>query len=91
MQDHFTKWVEDRVICSKEALTVPNNVVHEWVLNHGAPMSLYTDQGRGFTAALYQEVYDLLRIPKIYSTAYRPQCNGMLEQCNLCSWQCCEQ
>ena len=82
MQDHFTKWVEGRAICGKEALTVADAVVQEWILKHGAPISLHSDRGKEFTAALHQEVCDLLRIAKTYSTAYRPQANGMVERCN---------
>ncbi len=32
MQDHFTKWVQGRAICGKEALTVADAVVQEWIL-----------------------------------------------------------
>ena len=32
MQGHFTKCVEGRVICGKEALTVANAIVQEWIL-----------------------------------------------------------
>ncbi len=34
MQDHFTKWVEGRAICGKEALTVADAVVQEWILKN---------------------------------------------------------
>ncbi len=47
-----------------------------------APISLHCDWGKEFTAALHQEVCDLLRITRTYSTAYRPQANGMVERCN---------
>ncbi len=82
MKDHFTKWVEGRAVCGKGALTVADAVVQEWFLEHGAPMTLHSDWGREFTAALHQGVCDLLRILKTYSTAYRPQSNGMVERCN---------
>ncbi len=45
MQDHFTKWVEGRAICGKEALTVADAIVQDWVLKHGAPISLHSDRG----------------------------------------------
>ncbi len=80
MQDHFTKWVEGRAICGKEALT--NAIVQDWVLKHGAPISLHSDRGKEFTAVLHQEVCDMLRIAKTYFTPYRPQANGMVERCN---------
>ncbi len=82
MQDHFTKWVEGRAICGKEALTVADAIVQDWVLKHGTPISLHSDRGKEFTAALHQEVCDMLQIAKMYSTAHRPQANGMVERCN---------
>ncbi len=82
MQDHITKWVEGRAISGKEALTVADAIVQDWVLKHGAPISLHSDRGKEFTAALHQGVCDMLRIAKTYSTAYRPQANGMVERCN---------
>ncbi len=82
MQLHFTKWIVGRAVCGKEALNVADAVVQEWILNHGAPMTLHSDRGREFTAALHQEFCDLLSIAKTYSTAYQPQSNGMVEHCN---------
>ncbi len=82
MQDHFTKWVEGRAICGKEALTVADAVVQDWILKHGAFISLHSDRGREFTAELHQGVCDLLRITRMYATAYCPQANGMVECCN---------
>ncbi len=71
MQDHFTKWVEGRAICGKEGLTIADSVVQDWILKHGTPVTLHSDQGKEFTSALHQEVCDLLRIAKTYSKAYR--------------------
>ncbi len=73
MQDHLTKWVEGHAICDKEAVTVANEVVQELILKHDAPISFHSDRGKEVTAALHQEVCDLLRIAKTYSIAYKPQ------------------
>ncbi len=35
-----------------------------------------------FTAILHQEVCDLVRIAKTYSTVYCPRANKMVERCN---------
>ncbi len=40
MWDYFTKWVEGRTVCGKEALTVADAVAHEWILKDGVPVSL---------------------------------------------------
>ncbi len=88
MQDHFTKWVEGRAICGKEALTVADAVVQDWILKHGTLVTLHSDRGKEFTAVLHQEVCDLLRIAKTYSTAHRPTewWNAVIVH----SWQCLE-
>ena len=78
MQDHFTKWVEDQAICGKEALTVADAVVQDWILKHCTPVTLHSDRRKVFTAALHQEVCDLLCIAKTCSTAYCPQTNDMV-------------
>ncbi len=59
-----------------------DDVVQEWILKHGAPILLHSNRGKEFTAALHQDVYDLLLIPKTYSTVYRPQANGMVKLFN---------
>ncbi len=48
MQDHFTKWVEDRAICGKEALTIADAVVQDWILKHHRTYSTaYHPQANG--------------------------------------------
>ncbi len=75
LQDHFTKWVEGRTICGKEVPTLANAVVHEWILKHGAPISLHSDRGKECTGTAP-------RIAKTCSTAYSSQANGIVERCN---------
>ena len=82
MQDHFTKWVEGRAICGKKVLTIADAVVQDWILKHGTPVTLHNDWGQEVMASLHQEVCDLLRITKTYSTAHCPQAKGMVERCN---------
>ncbi len=82
MQNHFTKWVDGHDICGKEALTVADAVVQDWILKHRAPNSLHSDRGQEFTADLHQGVCDLLHIAKMYSTANHPQTNVIVECCN---------
>ncbi len=72
MQDHFTKWVEGPAIYGKEALTIADAVVQDSILKRGTPVTLHSDRGKEFTAALHQEVCDLLCIARMSSTAYRP-------------------
>ncbi len=74
--------MEGRAICGKEALTIADVVVQDWILKHGTPVTRQSDRGKEFTTVLHQEVCDLLCIAKTYSTAYHQQANGMVECCN---------
>uniref|UniRef100_A0A915L552 RNA-directed DNA polymerase n=1 Tax=Romanomermis culicivorax TaxID=13658 RepID=A0A915L552_ROMCU len=40
------------------------------------------DQGRCFMSKLMQDICDLLKIRKVKTTVYRPQCNGMVKRFN---------
>lgn len=83
MQDQFTKWVEDRAICGKTALSVAVTVVQHYVLKHANPPSPYTMVGAmNLTQNSTRGVCHLLHITKMYSTAYCPKANGMVERCN---------
>ncbi len=54
MHDHFTKWVEDRAICGKEAPMVANVVVQDWVLNYDTPICVHGVWSKEFMVALHQ-------------------------------------
>ena len=82
MQDHFTKWIEGVAVTTKEAMLVANVIVNKWVYKHGTPLNLHNDRGTEFTATMHRCLCDLLRIHKMYSTAYNPQSNGAMERCN---------
>ncbi len=51
-------------------------------MKHGTPITLHSEREKEFTAVLHQEVCELLRMTKTYSTVYRSQSNGMVERCN---------
>ncbi len=82
MQDHFTKLIEGAAVATKEAMLVADVIVNEWVYKHDTPLNLHSDRGTEFTAAMHRCLCDLLRIHKMYSTAYNPQSNGAVERCN---------
>ncbi len=73
MQDHFTKWIEDAAVATKEAMLVAYVIVNEWVYKHGTPLNLHSDRGTEFTAAMHRCLCDLLWIQKS---------NGSVDRCN---------
>ena len=48
----------------------------------GVPEALLTDWGTNLLSCLMQGVCSLLGMKKINTTAYHPQCNGMVERFN---------
>jgi transposase InsO family protein len=50
--------------------------------HHGTPRVVVSDRGPQFIAAFTCELYKLLGIKLVTSTAYHPQTNGQTEQVN---------
>lgn len=48
----------------------------------GVPESLLSDRGTNLLANVMMDVCSLLGITKLNTTAYHPQCNGMVERMN---------
>ena len=50
------------------------------VLKFGAPAQILTDQGSNFLSDLFKNMFKILRIRKIQTTAFHPESNGGLEK-----------
>ncbi len=81
MQDHFTKWIGDAAVATKEAMLVADVIVHEWVYKHGTPLNLHSNRGTEFTAAMHQCLCDLLRIHKTHKM--QSHVMGHAENCGV--------
>jgi hypothetical protein len=57
-------------------------LVEEVICRHGTPKKLLSDRGKTFLAKLSYEVYNLLNIKKINTSAYHPQTDGLVERFN---------
>jgi cleavage and polyadenylation specificity factor subunit 1 len=78
--DHFSKWAEAVPLPDQEATTVANALVMQIFTRHGVCDELLSDRGRSFTSDLIREVCRLLGVDKIFTSPYRPQCNGQVER-----------
>ena len=56
----------------------------------GVPEALLSDRGTNFLSSLGLDLCKLLGIEKLNTTAYHPQCNGMVEYFNRTSRECRE-
>ena len=79
--DYLTKWPEVFAIADQKAETVARALV-EVVSRHGVPAKLLSDRGANFLSDLLHEVYVLLGIRKINTSAYHPQTDGLVERFN---------
>jgi hypothetical protein len=80
--DAFTKYVELAALHDKEAVTVSNAIFSRWVCRFGAPLELVTDGGKEFTARLSENLYTLMGIAHLKTSARHPQCNSQAEVVN---------
>jgi transposase InsO family protein len=64
------------------AETVARTFVNNVVFIHGVPEKVLIDQGTNFQSELMKVLYKQYRINRLKTTAYRPQCNGMVERVN---------
>ena len=82
VMDHFTKWCEAFPTKDQKASTVADLLVSRLFSRFGPPTVLHSDQGRKFESNLMQEVCNLMGIHKSRTTAYHPQCDGLVERQN---------
>ena len=80
--DYLSRWPESFPVKSTDAVTIARLFLDEIVSRHGAPRTLLSDRGKNFLSNLVKEVCKLFRIRKCNTTAYHPQCDGLMERYN---------
>lgn len=70
--DYLTKWVEAFATPNQTSLTIARLLVENVVTRHGVPNELLSDRGTNFLSKLMAEVYRLLGVKKVNTTAYIP-------------------
>ena len=79
---YFTRWMECFAIPDQEAETVARKLVDEVFCRFSPPEQLHSDQGRQFESDLLKQICNILKIEKSRTTAYHPQCDGLVERFN---------
>ena len=82
IMDYFTKWCEAFPTPDQKASTVAEILVTRVFSRFGPPLILHSDQGRNFESNLMHEISRLMGIHKSRTTAYHPQCDGLVERQN---------
>ena len=80
--DTFTKYVQLVAIPNKEAATIAKGIFEHWICHFGVPPEIVTDQGKEFTRQMSADLFKLLQIAHLKTTAYHPQWNGQVERAN---------
>jgi hypothetical protein len=80
--DRLTKWPEAFAVPNQDSETIARLLVQEIIPRHGCPRTLLSDRGAPFLSKLSKSIYELLAIKKLNTTAYHPQCNGLVERFN---------
>ena len=81
-QDFFTKWPMVFPIPDQKTIRIVRALTEEIVPLFGVPEALLSDRGANLLSHLMMDVCALLGIQKLNTTAYHPQCNGMVERFN---------
>ena len=82
VMDHFSKWCEIFPTKDQKARTVAETLVSKVFSRFGPPTVIHSDQGRNFESNLMHEICGLMGMHKSRTTAYHPQCDGLVERQN---------
>ena len=75
MQDGFSRYCTACTIPNKEAITVANALLDNWITKFGCPVRIHSDQGKEFQNSTWHQLCDRLQIAKTTTPAYNPQSN----------------
>lgn len=81
-QDFLTKWPMVSPIPDQKSQRLVEILVQDIVPFFGVPEALLSDCGANLLSHLMLDVCKLLGIEKLNTTAYHPQCNGLVERFN---------
>ena len=81
-QDMFTKWPMVFPVPDQKTERIARLLCEEIVPLFGVPEALLTDRVTNLLSHLMQDVCAMLGTEKLNTTAYHPQCDGMVELFN---------
>jgi hypothetical protein len=78
--DHFSKFVVAVPAKDQRTETIVQTIINRWVSVFGPPTRLLSDRGSNFLSSQLKDVCDALHVQKIFTTAYHPQGDGVVER-----------
>jgi hypothetical protein len=82
LTDNLSKYVIAQALPDCTARSAAQFLIDQFILVHGAPERLLTDNGTHFNNTLLRAVTSSMQIPHTFSVAYHPQTNGQVERFN---------
>ena len=80
--DYLTRWPEVFPAKNQNSLIIARLLVELIIPRHGIPTQLLCNRGNAFLSKLMVEVYKLLGLKKVNTTAYHPQTDSLVERFN---------
>ena len=81
LQDAFTKYSEAASVPRITSSVIADVILRQWILRYGPMRRLLTDNGSEFRNELViKGLCELCDVEKLFTTAYHPQSNGMVER-----------
>lgn len=81
-QDFLTKWPMVFAMPDQKSSRLVKILVNEVMPLIGVPEALLSDRGTNLLSHRMRDICDLLGITKLNTTAYHPQCDGLVERFN---------
>jgi transposase InsO family protein len=82
--DRSTRWCEAVPMKNTIAEDCTAALIGGWVSRFGVPAALMSDRGPQFTSAVWAAFRAKLGVHHTTTTAYHPQCNGIVERLHRC-------
>ena len=80
MIDRHTKWFEVLPLRNITTKVVIDALLSQWISRYGVPQELVTDRGTQFMSHDFNAFLKRMGITHRPTTAYHPQCNGLVER-----------
>ena len=80
--DYFSKYTDAFPLRRHTAKAVADTLMTRWIVYHGVPKAIHTDQGTEFESNLMHRLVQLLGARKTRTSPYRPQSDGLVERFN---------